>query len=145
MCTHVRKGLVLVGLFILCLYLANLFSEYSEPTDLELSSVWGGIDCYKCVTYTTDCNSPPNDCAWNSEFKTCFGQECSGGDNACEMSNAGHCEEGTRRDSCTPKIRECLRIGTSVADCTQVGPAQCDDDGWWEYYSCHNGTYNGCE
>jgi len=144
MYAHVRKGLVVGGLFILCLCLVNFFSESSEPTDLKLSSVWGGYVCSKCITYTNDCDSPPDDCMWDDEFRVCLGEVCAGGDNRCEMDNAGHCEMENPGYTCTLTMKYCLKMGTYTCDCVKTGDKECGPDENWVYYDCQNGSYNGC-
>ena len=141
MYAHVRNALVLGGLFTLCFCLAT-FSESSEPTDLELSSVWGGIACSECKTWTTDCDSPEDECFWDDELFVCVGACAT---NSCEMDDAGGCESPSPGNNCTPTVRYCRAYPVHTCDCVKIVWGECGPDEKWQYYSCENGSYSSCD
>ena len=123
----VRKGFVLGVVLIFCLYIVNFFSSKSEPSDLELSGVWGG------ETFTYD-----------SEFEMCFGQKVEG---SCYVSTGGSCvETGNPYHECTPHLVHCPTDYIKVSGCTEDPPqsGQCKSDGAQESYYCDDEEFHSC-
>ncbi len=142
----VRKGFVLGVVLIFCLYIVNFFSSKSEPSDLELSGVWGGetFTCWACEQYGYDCGTPTDGCTYDSEFEMCFGQKVEG---SCYVSTGGSCvETGNPYHECTPHLVHCPTDYIKVSGCTEDPPqsGQCKSDGAQESYYCDDEEFHSC-